>query len=162
PGTVRAVVVGDQDVHLRHRGTEPAGDESDVLGLVVGRDDHENASDSRVPALSGLLRRRAALAHVSSRTVSGRAAAAARRVRVRPTPAHIRTSTPKPTRRYSGQGPSLVASVRSPLSRCRARMTLAVLKPVACVTVPCPSTNPETPTVEAINADRPCSTARSR
>ena len=52
--------------------------------------------------------------------------------------------------------------VRVELSIRSAPITALALNCVASYTLPDPSTNAETPTVEAINAGRPCSTARSR
>jgi hypothetical protein len=50
PGAVGAVVVGDQDVGLRDGVADPPHDERQILTLVVGGDDDENATE-RVPGL---------------------------------------------------------------------------------------------------------------
>jgi hypothetical protein len=65
-GAVRAVVVGDEDVHLGYRPPQPIDDDLDVVGLVVGGNHHENAPDPGI-AVSPLRCR--ALAQCSSSVV---------------------------------------------------------------------------------------------
>src|SRR5690606_2608367 len=152
PRAVRAVVVGDEHVHGWDRPPDSVGDQAYVLRLVVGRDDDEYPTHTRVTlAHSTAFRLRTPLRQRRPGCSLRRSATA-------------RTSTPSAAAvsATSGMIPRLVAIVRPVVSEMSRRMTAGALNAVASYTLPDSSTKAETPTVDAISAGRPCSTARSR
>src|SRR5690606_19317467 len=167
-GAVGAAVVDDEDVGVRQRSVQPRDDPTEVLPLVVGRNDHQGAS-ARCAVVAGRRRRCHQRSSLSNRPPAG--APAAPVPEVVPAPAGVRrdrtraataAATAPAQSTSSGAAPSRLASVTSARSGTCATRAAGSNSGVLCCTRPSGSTIALTPLVAATTTVRPCSTARTR
>src|SRR5690606_743419 len=129
--------VGDQHVGLGHGVANPAHDQSHVVGFVVGRNDHQYASDAGVPLVHPSASRL-----VTSVEPSSKVATTARRRNLIMIPSTTSPTAPA-AMTTSGPTPSQVAIVRPEDRGMVLSMTSAVKNCVASYTFPCRSTKAE-------------------